>query len=90
MTAGDLRKQVERRFDEAMERVLALEHSLLEEQEVREAQRLALEEEQRLREEEQRLREEEQRLREEERQAREAVERRLAEALAELDRLRGR
>lgn len=96
MTAGDLRAQVERRFDEAMQRVLTLEQSLADEQQAREAQQAALEEaqrlreeEQRLREEEQRLREEEQRLREEEQRAREAAEQRLALALAELERLRG-
>jgi Uma2 family endonuclease len=48
-----------------------------------------LAEEQRLRAEEQRLRAEEQRLRTEEQQHREEAERRLAEALAELERLRG-
>ena len=82
MTAGDVRAQVERRFDEAMQRVLTLEQSLADEQQAREAQQAALEEAQRLREEEQRLREEEQR-------AREAAEQRLALALAELERLRG-
>jgi len=79
--ASELIASLERMVDDVEHRIRAAESRAEEETRLRE-------EETRLREEETRLREEETRLREEETRLREAAEHRLAEALAEIERLK--